>query len=101
MNKTKRNTLIVLTIVIITAVLTGVILLTETIIRKKSNQTQDFTYRVTTEENLRVELAEKTIDINNKIAQFNNIKEDLNKQILYAREQKNSLRVQDVPLAFH
>lgn len=101
MTKLTRNILIILTIIITTAVLTGTIFLTVTSIKKQQEPVQDFTYRVTIEENLRVELASETIAINQQIAIFNDTKRDLDQQILYAREQKNLLRAQDIPLAFH
>ena len=62
---------------------------------------QDFTYRATVEEDKKRELASLTIAINQQIAIFKDKKRTLEQEIGYAKEQKDSLRVQDVPLSFH
>jgi len=100
MNKTQQNILKIAIIMAITATVTAALL---RIWRTPSQpqQVQDFAYWVTVEEDLRINLAKNTTAINQQIAQFESSKRELIQQIEYAREQKNSLRVQDVPLAFH
>ena len=99
MNKTLRNILIVITIIIATTLtVISIIRLTN---KPQQEPQQGFAYWATIEEELKRDLASQTLAINQQIAVFNDIKRDLQQEINYAKEQKDLLRVQDVPLAFH
>ena len=97
MNKAQQN---ILKITITMAILAATTATLFWIWRTPPEQ-ENFTYRATVEEDKKRELASLTTAINQQIAIFTDKKRTLEQEIGYAKEQKNLLRVQDVPLAFH